>query len=129
MGFEKVTPNGGPNPFARKFISIYATGKGRFSKPAAEEWLDGVERVELYADTEENQIGIALGGDDDAYSLNGRGDDGGPSVHARSLLRQFGIDREKIESAVRLDLEHHPDEGLLVADATPLLEEVSDGGC
>lgn len=123
MSFEKVRPNGGPNPFAKKFLAIYSVGKGRFSKPAADAWLEDVDRVELYADTENRRIGIARGGGDDAYSLNTSNEDGGPSVMVRSLLRQFGIDYEEIDSSVRLELERDHEEGLLIADAEPLFEE------
>lgn len=125
MSFEQVRPERGPNAAGKKFLAVYSTGKGRFSQPAADEWLDEVDRVELYADTEGQRVGIARGGGDDAYTLS-CSDRGGPGVGLRSLLRQLGIDYEDMTSSVRLELERDHEEGLLIADAEPLFEEVND---
>jgi len=105
-------------------FTVYTSGSGRFNKAAVEQWFDGVESVVYYTNPEENKLGISLGGSGtDAYTLSHQ-DTGGAECSIRTVLREYNIDVDDLDSSVALDVEHDPAEGLLVVDLTPVVEEV-----
>ena len=107
-------------------LSVYSTGTLRFNSVATREWFDGVDSVTFYVDEEADRLGIARGNGD--YSVRRQDDRVGSEVYGMQALKKLGADPDDIESAVQLELEHDPQEGLLVADATPLLEHIGNGG-
>ena len=124
MAFQRVQKSrGGRRAKSSPRLSVYPSGRARFNAAASEEWLEEVDVVEFYVDAEENQLGIARGGDpDEAWALSP--DDPGYDVSFRTVLTQFGVDIDAIDSTVYLDLDRNVSEGLLVADLAPLFEEV-----
>ena len=124
MSFERVRKTGG-NTHETPQLAVYTQLKGRFNKTATEQFFKDVDCVEFYVDIESNRLGIARGGTGpDAYTVRDSGI--GASVTLRSALGKFGIQAGDIDESVRLPLEQDPDEGLLVADLAPLLEEVRE---
>ena len=128
MTFERVQKTrGGSSVTEPPRLAVYPSGGARFNKAASDEYLADVDVVEFYVDPDVCQLGIARGGDpDDAWKLSSDGP--GHGVSFRTTLSEFGVSVDAIESTIYLDIEHDPSEGLLIADADPLLEaaEVSD---
>lgn len=125
MSFERVRKGGRPGSDT-PMLTIYTNGSARFNKTASENWLEGVERIELYVDEESRQLGIARGGDGpDSFRL--RKDQSGYETTIRSLFDDLGLDRSTMERSARLVLANDIEKGLLVADLEPLFQEVADG--
>jgi len=125
MGFERV--KGGYGSYRdNPVLSVYSTGTLRFNSVAAREWFDDVDSVTFYVDEEAKRLGIARGDGD--YTVRRQDNCVGIEVYGMQALKALGVDPDELESSVRLELEHDPQEGLLVADAAPLLKEVSGGG-
>lgn len=124
MGFEAigVDPRGRRAPDPQ--LTIYLRQRrARFNVAAYEAWCDGVETVVFHVDHDAADIGIELDAPlPDAYRLSEA--DGGASTSCTTLLDALSL--TDVDETVRLDLEYDPDEGLLVADATPLLEVAGD---
>jgi len=125
MGFERVEAGYGSYQDT-PILSVYSSGVVRFNSVATRQWLEDVDSVTFYIDEEETRIGIARGDGD--YSLRTQDDRVGAEAYGMQALKRLGVDPDEIGSSVQLELEHDPAEGLLVADATPLYEEVSDDG-
>lgn len=122
--FERIRKHGRGQSAAPR-LSIYASGRCRFNAVAAEQFLDGVAAVGFFVDEEGARLGVSLGdASDNGYSLTHYDDGAGASI--RSVLNALEIDRENIERAVQLPLDHDPSEGLLIADLDPLFEVVAD---
>jgi len=124
MSFERVQKDasGGPGT-STSLLAVYPSGEARFNAAAGREWLDDVEYVEFYVDRDSGRIGIARGGDaDGAWRL--QDDEPGCSVSFRGTLSKLGVDVDDLDASVSLELERDHEEGLLIADAEPLFEEV-----
>ncbi len=105
-------------------FTVYRSGSGRFNKTAVDQWFDGVENVVYYTNPEADQLGISLGGSGaDAYTLTHQ-DTGGAECAITTVLREYGIEVDDLDSSVTLDVERDPEKGLLVVDLTPLVQEV-----
>lgn len=124
MSIEEIPRLGRTNPLAKKFLSVYDTGRARFSTPAAEAWLADVDHVGVGLDAEQRSIRFAYGADGAQYRLHRACESGGASVYLTTLLAEIGIDPEAIDATLRLELDHDPAAELVVADADPLFQEV-----
>jgi hypothetical protein len=124
MGFEPtgVGPQGRPSLTPQLTVYVH-TGDCRVNAAAATEWFDGVDTIAFHVDHDHGRVGIERNAPlPEAYQL----------VHQESGCRCAcgtlldALDVPDADEIVHLDLEHDPDEGLLVADATPLLEVGDD---
>ena len=124
--FERST--GGQASRTEPELSLYKNGNARLNRPAVEKFLEGVDSIAFYADTEENRLGINRG-DQGPFSKQVQiGDHGGFQFYLGAVLREeFDLLVEDITTSIAVSVEHDADEGLLVADLDPFLE-VNDAG-
>lgn len=121
MSFERVGTRGHAEA---PCITIVADGNTAYVNQAGcEQYFQDVDHVELYADHERSRIGIARNGETGRSTRLRSREGAGLSLSITPLLRAFDITTADLDSGVRLALEHDPDEGLLIADAEPLLKE------
>ena len=106
-------------------LAVYANGGARFNATASREWLADVDVVEIYVDRDDGRIGIARGGDaGSGWRL--QDGDAGRQFSFRGALSELGVAVADIDAPVHLDLAHDVEEGLLIADADPLIQEATD---
>lgn len=122
MGFEPagVGPQGRPSTVPQLTVYI-GTGTCRINACAAAKWFDGddVDTIAFHVDHDATRVGIERNAPlPEAYQLHHQ--NSGCRCACGSLLDAFDV--PDVDEIVHLDLEHDADEGLLIADATPLLE-------
>jgi hypothetical protein len=124
VSFERVETRGHAEA---PCITVISDGNTAYiNQPGCEQFFEDVDHVELYADHERGRIGIARNGETGRSTRLRSREGAGLSLSITPLLRSFGIEAADLDSGVRLPLEHDHEEGLLIADAEPLIKE-ADG--
>jgi len=124
-GFRKVSKHhAGAGARNTPAFTIYRSGSGRFNVADVREYIDDdIEKITYYSNPSTNELGIALGGDEDGYKLT-HADSGGAEASIRQPLREFGVAVDDLDDSHTLELEDkRREENLLVVDLTPVLEE------
>lgn len=124
MAFERIQNGNTSARSDRPALSFYPSGRVRFNKASVEKFFDDVGGVQFYFDAEDDRLGVALTASEaDGHSTSGDGP--GFNVSARSMYNEIGVDWTDLSNTVAVELEHHPDEGLLVCDLAPLREALA----
>jgi hypothetical protein len=125
MSFETVKTARGQTPDPTPKLAIYPRGEGRFNAAATGHWFGDADRVQAWTNRDTGQLAFSVVADGDAgLSLTPK--HGGQTLSLRSVLRVLDAPHTQLNQTVYLDLRFASEEGLVVADCTPLFEEVSD---
>jgi len=104
-------------------LAIYKNGDARLNQPAVEQYLEDIDSIAFYPDTEKNNLGIARGDSGPSSKKVQLGKHGGFQFYLGAVLRKgFDVPVKEITESVPLAVEHDPAEGLLVVDLDPFME-------
>jgi hypothetical protein len=121
MSFEAYDPTGPKTRSNDPILSIYTDGNSRINVGAMERWFEGVERVRLLVDEEENTLAFDREAESDRATLSiSRRGNGGGDVHTTGALKSFGFDEESHRETAHRELREHEETGYIIADISGL---------
>lgn len=96
---------------------LYKHGQIRFNKIAGQRWFRDVEKVEIYVNDEDLELGFkpVSGTKEGTYNYGRDGEHGG-NVSVRSVLSNFGIWHERMDESIPLPIRYNESEGMVVVD-------------
>lgn len=106
------------------YLSVGPGTPGYLTVAAVREYYRDVDEITYLTDVEYSRLGIHPGPRSESsrtYTLSGK--DGGASIALTTVLAEYGITREDIESTHHLALEYDDDAGFPVVDLSPLVAE------